>query len=349
MKLIGIYKITNLVNGKIYIGQSCDIETRLKSHKSCSTNEHLRNSIRLYGVDNFKFEVLEETSTDTINERERFWISYYDCTNPEKGYNLTSGGERDGGWHHSEQSKQKMSDIAREYASRPEYVNPAAGTVLIHKGSTTSRCKHDELEYYKQNGWESGPSEKFVKDGASKRCGENNGVYGKGYLFSGSKNHFYGKHHTEETKQKIRENMPDTTHGWKGHKHSEESKEKMRGARPSVTGEKNPNYGKRGKDAVMYGRKVIHKGDVEKRVPKSELDKYLADGWVLGVKPSTIQVLSENGKAHMQKLLNSGFDTSVFASNVGKKLISKSGVRKFVKIEEMDNYIKDGWKLGGKS
>jgi hypothetical protein len=45
-----------------------------------------------YGTDNFVFEGIEETTEELLDEREKFWISYYDSSNPQKGYNLTIGG-----------------------------------------------------------------------------------------------------------------------------------------------------------------------------------------------------------------------------------------------------------------
>lgn len=94
--MIGIYKITNLINGKIYIGQSVKIKNRWQQHKqevkSNRTNTLLYNAMRKYGLDNFSFEVIEECDKDQLNEREIYWISYYDSFNKEKGYNMTPGG-----------------------------------------------------------------------------------------------------------------------------------------------------------------------------------------------------------------------------------------------------------------
>lgn len=91
--MIGIYKITNKINGKSYIGQSIDIERRWKEHRrSIGLN---KNSLYLdfekYGIDNFTFEILEECATEMLNEREHYWIEYYDTYN--NGYNLTQGGD----------------------------------------------------------------------------------------------------------------------------------------------------------------------------------------------------------------------------------------------------------------
>lgn len=97
MSKCGIYKITNLINNKCYIGQSVDIEKRFRQHKNNYDNKnepsydyHLYRSIRKYGIENFKFEIIEECDYEKLNERETYWIDYYDSYN--NGYNETLGG-----------------------------------------------------------------------------------------------------------------------------------------------------------------------------------------------------------------------------------------------------------------
>ena len=94
----GIYKIENLINGKVYIGQSVDIQYRFRNHKSESFNPKsnaydtaIHRAIRKYGVDNFSFEIVEECEQDQLRAREIYWINYYHSFG--EGYNLTSGGE----------------------------------------------------------------------------------------------------------------------------------------------------------------------------------------------------------------------------------------------------------------
>lgn len=95
--MIGIYKITNSINHKCYIGQSINIESRWQEHQRNSANPNspkyhypLYCAFRKYGVDKFDFEILEECSEEGLNQAEIKWISYYDSF--ENGYNLSRGG-----------------------------------------------------------------------------------------------------------------------------------------------------------------------------------------------------------------------------------------------------------------
>lgn len=113
--MIGIYKITNLINGKCYIGQSVNIQKRFISHKSIafnpkakSYNYPLYRAIRKYGWENFYFEILEECKLEELNEREKYYISKYQAHGP-KGYNLDDGGT--GAIHYLKLSEEKVSEI----------------------------------------------------------------------------------------------------------------------------------------------------------------------------------------------------------------------------------------------
>lgn len=93
-----IYLIKNIINLKIYIGKAASFEVRKKEHlRKLKYNKHvnnyLQNSYNKYGEENFTFEILEECEEISINEREKYWISYHDSINPKIGYNLMLGGE----------------------------------------------------------------------------------------------------------------------------------------------------------------------------------------------------------------------------------------------------------------
>lgn len=100
----GIYKITNLEDGSIYVGQSKNIEKRFKQHQSPKEwekrghNKILYNAFRKYGVENFTFEILECCENkQQMNELEKKWIQYYHCyiydELYQRGYNMTPGGD----------------------------------------------------------------------------------------------------------------------------------------------------------------------------------------------------------------------------------------------------------------
>jgi len=83
-----IYKTTNLINGKIYVGQ----------HNTSADDGYLGSGLKIikaikkYGKENFKREILEYCTSANIDEKEIFWVNKLDSTNPEVGYNLDSGG-----------------------------------------------------------------------------------------------------------------------------------------------------------------------------------------------------------------------------------------------------------------
>lgn len=94
-----IYKITNLINNKCYIGQTIKtLNTRKLQHintskRNIEVSHHLYSSFNKYGIDNFIFEEIDTASTiDELNKKESYWIEYYQSTNPNLGYNLKGGG-----------------------------------------------------------------------------------------------------------------------------------------------------------------------------------------------------------------------------------------------------------------
>lgn len=87
-----IYKITNKVNGKSYIGQTrYTIEFRWKQHQHKNDNTYFHNAIHKYGIENFSIEILEKCNIEDLNSREIFYIAKYDTF--KNGYNLTIGGD----------------------------------------------------------------------------------------------------------------------------------------------------------------------------------------------------------------------------------------------------------------
>ena len=91
-----IYKITNLINNKIYIGQTIKtVEKRFNQHKNNYIKPYfsqivLYKAMKKYGIDNFSCEEIEEVENKQLDEREKYWIKYYNSY--YDGYNSTIGG-----------------------------------------------------------------------------------------------------------------------------------------------------------------------------------------------------------------------------------------------------------------
>lgn len=97
-----IYLVTNIVNNKKYIGQTIqDVKTRLQKHCNTKQKYAFQCAIQKYGIENFNICTLETISNPDkkelkkiLNDKEQYWIEYYNTTNNNFGYNLTKGGER---------------------------------------------------------------------------------------------------------------------------------------------------------------------------------------------------------------------------------------------------------------
>ena len=130
-----IYKITNISNGKIYVGQAvshilnhkryrpyghqgrfrCHISEAFSTKKNQS--HYLNNAIRKYGVNNFEVELIECCEIDKSDEREIHYIKTFDCLFPN-GYNLKNGGSV---FTHSEESKKRLSNGVLNYYKDKKY------------------------------------------------------------------------------------------------------------------------------------------------------------------------------------------------------------------------------------
>lgn len=127
--MIGIYKITNKINNKSYIGQSKNIEKRFDNHKqrafvNTENNKEydkaLYRAFRKYGLENFSFEILEECQEKDLLEKEKNWIRELDTF--RNGYNETEGGE---GVFNQECENHPKTTLTNEdvYKIREEYNN----------------------------------------------------------------------------------------------------------------------------------------------------------------------------------------------------------------------------------
>ena len=167
-----IYKITNLKNNKVYIGETIQtLQSRWNQHKSVSLNPnghghnyHLHNAIRKYGIENFIIEEIEECDDDIRFERETYYILVYESYNREKGYNYIIEGTGA-----SPYSTKQILDLWNEGLK----VKDIANKIKCHKGTISKRLHangitHEEIikrfsEYVSSR--DSKPVEQYTLDG----------------------------------------------------------------------------------------------------------------------------------------------------------------------------------------
>ena len=149
----GIYKIQNKINGKIYIGQSVNIEKRWNKHKNASQNildhgyeTHLYRSFRKYGIENFDFSIIEECPIAELNQKEKYWIQKYNSF--FKGYNLTLGGDSSG----TEIKKEKIIGIFKDLKTTDLIQKEIAlkwdiSEEMVQGINTGRYWKRDDIEY----------------------------------------------------------------------------------------------------------------------------------------------------------------------------------------------------------
>lgn len=121
----GIYRITNLINGKVYIGQSKNIWSRYKDHFARKYDKddksYIHHAILHYGRENFSFEIIKETYD--LNYWEAFLIQMHHSYDSNYGYNLTTGGtfgaRRTDDFIYTDEIKAKMSEKAKQRWENP--------------------------------------------------------------------------------------------------------------------------------------------------------------------------------------------------------------------------------------
>ena len=116
-----IYKATNNITGESYIGYTTKglegREGRKSRHKGSADREdgfYFQRAIKKYGWNNFRWFLLESNITDftLLKQLEIYWIKEFDTKYPN-GYNLTNGGDGTLGFHHTKESKRKMSEAKK--------------------------------------------------------------------------------------------------------------------------------------------------------------------------------------------------------------------------------------------
>lgn len=201
----GIYKITNIINSKFYIGSAVNFNKRWIKHKSELNNnkhhsKHLQNAWNIYGENNFDFEIIEYVENkEELIKHEQLWFDKTQCYYENIGYNMQpKAGGSALGIKRSNEFKEKL-----------------------RKANIGKKISQEQIlklkEYKGKKHWAYGTKRplELVKQLSISRQGKGNPMFGKqlskeskqkmSEAHKGNKNHFYGKQHSDETKYKIRE------------------------------------------------------------------------------------------------------------------------------------------------
>ena len=175
----GIYKITNNINNHCYIGQSICIEKRWKAHRIASTNPNdeqynapLYQAFRKYGIENFTWEVLEETTDDLLDEKEIYYINLYNSF--KEGYNQTPGGRSGGGGRTL--SSHEVEEIQAKLLTQKYTLQQLSEEYKVHKDTirdinngTTWNCLNPQLKYPLYISYKNKDYKKYIN--VCKKCG----------------------------------------------------------------------------------------------------------------------------------------------------------------------------------
>lgn len=190
-----IYKITNLINNKPYIGKTSQtVEKRWKDHyyearrwKKCQEtgtdfgyNSSLYPAMNKHGYENFTIQLLEEVdSLEALNQREKYWIDFYDARN--NGYNIAAGGH--GGFFlgckHTPEALEKLRIASTGRKQSPESIAKTANAKRGTKVSAEGRERMRQAKLGKKTGKHSEEWRKHISEGQRNEviCIETNTVY----------------------------------------------------------------------------------------------------------------------------------------------------------------------------
>ncbi len=178
-----VYKATNLVNGKVYIGQTIGrLNRRITGHKVAIQNNKYHyafvNALRKYGLDGFNWQVICICpNIDSLNEQEEYYIIYYNTMDRGIGYNMQSGG-----------ANNLLSDDTKDKIRQKAL------------GRKTSKKTKEKLSKY-HTGMVMNISDEWRNQLRDKWGGKNNPMYNSHR--TGIDNPFYGKTHSDKTKKDL--------------------------------------------------------------------------------------------------------------------------------------------------
>jgi group I intron endonuclease len=281
-----IYKTTNLANGKIYIGRD-----KNNNPAYLGSGKILHLAFQKYGLENFNKEILEVCeSVEDLNEREKYWISFYDSTNRSFGYNIALGGN--GGDTISNHPNKDL--IRQKHSEWMQENNPTRGR----------KKSEDEIERWKDS---------FV----GKYKGENSPNFGK-------KRNGDSKIKMSEAKKKWHENLTEEERNSINDKISKSNK----GKEGYWKGKDNTNHSDWMKrNNPMKGK--THTDEVKQRIseankkPKSEETKRKLSEANKGKKPGNMVSVEVEGIVY-ESLSDASVKTGLNMSTLRNRIKSKN-------------------------
>ena len=228
----GIYLIKNIINNKVYIGSSVNIDRRWVQHKQDLTSGkhhsiHLQQAWDKYGEQNFKFEIIEEVQKqEHLISYEQVYLEYYKSYEGDKGYNICKVAGSPLGLRHSEETKRKMSEAKRKQSEETKKKISEA-----HNGKKLSEETKRKIGEASKNMSEETKRKISEICSGKKRSEETKRKISEAHT---------GRKLTEEHRNKLSEakkNISEQTRRkigeaskgrWLGRKHSEETKQKIR-------------------------------------------------------------------------------------------------------------------------
>lgn len=164
-----VYMHKNKINGKIYIGiTSQRVQGRWNNGKGYKKNGHFYRAINYYGWDNFEHIILfENLSKEDACQKEIDLIKKYNTTNPDYGYNISIGGDVNTGWKHSDEYKNRMSEIMKNRTisdkTRKKISESRKGTTRILSQKEKQRIKEMLIERNKSTYMRNKIKESWIK------------------------------------------------------------------------------------------------------------------------------------------------------------------------------------------
>lgn len=258
-----IYKVTNIVNGKQYVGKrSRDYRN---DYDYIGSGTILLRARSKYGRENFVKEIIEECDTlEELNSREEYWIDFYNAVEDPNFYNLTpkANGSAKGS-KRSEETKKKISESLTGKPLSDDHKKSISYSLTgRHLSEDTKQKLSDTLTGRKMPDWFSS----FISEA---KKGNTN---------------FLGKHHTEESKKKISDAKRGVPFSDEHKKHLSESK---KGTKFSEEARRNMSEARK-RDGVRppdnTGKIVVNNGLVNRRIYPYEFPKFESMGFVKGFK-----------------------------------------------------------------